>query len=123
MRLHELYFGNLVKDGKGLDSEVQIATLINDQFGSFEDWQKAFKAVGSMPGIGWVVLTYDPEAKQLFNVWINEHDVGHLAGAVPLLVMDVFEHAFMVDYGLNKAEYIQAFFEAIDWSVVAHRLG
>ena len=75
-----------------------------------------------MRGIGWVILAYDKEADELFNVWINEHDVGHLSGAVPLLVMDVFEHAFMVDYGLKRADYIAAFWSAIDWSRVESRL-
>ena len=57
----------------------------------------------------------------LFNIWINEHDVGHLAGAVPLLVMDVFEHAFVLDYGLDKASYIKSFMGAVDWDIVSKR--
>jgi len=76
-----------------------------------------------MRGIGWVVLYYDSQSGRLFNVWINEHDAGHLAGAIPLLVMDVFEHAFMIDYGLKRADYIEAFFKAIDWSAVSERFG
>ena len=75
-----------------------------------------------MRGIGWVILAYDKDSDKLFNVWINEHDVGHLAGAVPLLVMDVFEHAFIMDYGLKKTDYIEAFFKAIDWKAVSERL-
>lgn len=75
-----------------------------------------------MRGIGWVILYFDPQAKRLFNVWINEHNLGHLAGGIPLLVMDVFEHAYMLDYGTNKAEYIKTFFENIDWSEVEKRL-
>jgi Fe-Mn family superoxide dismutase len=59
--------------------------------------------------------------KRLFNFWINEHDTGHPAGAIPLLVMDVFEHAYMTDYGLKRADYINAFFKAIDWSKVSKR--
>ena len=94
-----------------------------ETFVSYQDWEKAFKAVGTMRGIGWVILYYDPEGKRFFNCWVNEHDVGHLAGAIPLLVMDVFEHAYMVDYGLKKADYIEAFFKAIDWSVVEKRFG
>ena len=58
----------------------------------------------------------------LFNIWINEHDVGYLAGATPILVMDVFEHAFMSDYGLKKVDYIESFFKAIDWNVVSERI-
>ncbi|MCE8423658.1 MAG: Fe-Mn family superoxide dismutase [Candidatus Methanoperedens sp.] len=71
---------------------------------------------------GWVILYHETAAGRLFNVWINEHDVCHLIGAAPLLIMDVFEHAYMVDYGLKKADYIEAFFKAIDWSAVEARI-
>jgi Fe-Mn family superoxide dismutase len=91
------------------------------EFGSHEAWEKDFRAVGAMRGIGWTVLYYDPQGDKLLNVWINEHDVGHLAGCVPLLVMDVFEHAFMIDYGLKRADYIATFFNAIDWAIVEKR--
>jgi Fe-Mn family superoxide dismutase len=70
-----------------------------------------------MRGIGWVILSYDGMEGRLFNTWINEHDGGHLCGAKPLLVMDVFEHAYMIDYQLKKADYIEAFFKAIDWTI------
>jgi Fe-Mn family superoxide dismutase len=74
-----------------------------------------------MRGIGWTILYYDAIGNQLINAWINEHDAGHLAGATPILIMDVFEHAFMIDYGLKRADYIEAFFKAIDWATVAKR--
>ena len=115
MRLHEYYFGNLIKDGKALDKNSNLSRKIIEDFGSYENWEKDFKATGAMRGIGWVILYYD--GSRLFNTWINEHDVGHLSGASPLLVMDVFEHAYMLDYGLKKADYIEAFFKAIDWTI------
>lgn len=115
MRLHEYYFGNLIKDGKALDKNSNLFKKIVEDFGSYENWEKDFKATGAMRGIGWVILYYD--GTRLFNTWINEHDVGHLSGASPLLVMDVFEHAYMLDYGLKKADYIEAFFRAIDWTI------
>jgi len=118
MRLHEMYFGNMKHGGHPVDAHGKLAKALTDTFGSIDDWTKAFKAVGTMRGIGWVILYYDPEGRRFFNAWVNEHDVGHLAGAIPLLIMDVFEHAYMVDYGLKKADYIEAFFKAIDWSVV-----
>lgn len=121
MRLHELYFGNLAKGGKEIDKKSDLFKKIEADFGSFENWLKDFKATGAMRGIGWVILAFDPEGERLFNVWINEHDVGHLAGAVPLLVMDVFEHAFITDYGLKRADYIEAFTKAIDWKTVTDR--
>ena len=122
MRLHELYFGNMVNGGKPINQSSKLAQKITAQFGSIENWQTAFKAVGAMRGIGWVVLCYDEQADKLFNIWVNEHDVGHLIGTTPLLIMDVFEHAFMIDYNLKRADYIAAFFNAIDWSVVEKRL-
>jgi len=120
MRLHELYFQNMTKN-KSMPSK-KVSQLLADSFGTFDNWKADFLATGAMRGIGWAVLYYDPEAKRFFNVWINEHDVGHLSGCKPLLVMDVFEHAFMIDYGLKRADYIDAFMKAIDWNVVEKRL-
>jgi Fe-Mn family superoxide dismutase len=122
MRMHELYFGNMKKNGGALDATSTLASKIAAQWGSVDEWAKGFKATGAMRGIGWVVLAYDKEADTLFNVWVNEHDVGHLVGTTPLLVMDVFEHAFMLDYGIKRADYIASFWGAIDWEVVAARL-
>jgi Fe-Mn family superoxide dismutase len=121
MRLHELYFGNLIKEGNALKNDSGLYKKIIKEWGSWEMWEKDFKSMGAMRGIGWVILYYDKEAEKLFNVWINEHDVGHFSGAAPLLVMDVFEHAYMIDYGLKRADYIEAFFKNIDWSVVQNR--
>ncbi len=118
MRLHEYYFSNMSKEVKKYDSESKLGKMIITQFGSYESWEKDFKATGAMRGIGWVILCLDPVSGKLFNVWINEHDVGHFCDAVPLLVMDVFEHAFMLDYGTKRADYITAFFQAINWPLV-----
>lgn len=121
MRMHELYFGNMSKTSSKL-SISKLSSAFEKEFGSYENFEKDFRSMGAMRGIGWVVLYHDHDADRLFNVWINEHDVGHFAGCVPLLVMDVFEHAFMLDYGLKRADYIEAFFKAIDWVVVEARL-
>src|SRR3989344_150038 len=121
MRLHELYFENLVKNGKQLADKSALRKKMEEDFGSFENWQKDFLVTGAMRGIGWVILCYDPPAQKLFNIWVNEHDEGHLAGTNPILVLDVFEHAFMLDYGLKRADYLAAFMAAIDWSVVDKR--
>ncbi|HEY9206338.1 MAG TPA: Fe-Mn family superoxide dismutase [Candidatus Methanoperedens sp.] len=117
MRLHEYYFGNMIKGGKAIDKNTNLYKKIAEDFGSYENWEKDFRATGGMRGIGWILLYYDTHEGRLFNTWINEHDVGHLCGASPLLVMDVFEHAYMIDYGLKKADYIEAFFKAIDWTI------
>ncbi len=121
MRLHEYYFGNMTKGGKPIDKNTDLYKKIVEDFRSYENWEKDFRAVGSMRGIGWTILYYDVAAGRLFNVWINEHDAGHLAGANPILIMDVFEHAFMLDYGVKRAGYIDAFINAIDWAVVSNR--
>lgn len=122
MRMHELYFENMKKDSAGCDKDSALCKQMDKDFGATDhSWTKNFQAIGAMRGIGWVVLCWDTLGKRLFNTWINEHDVGHLVGCVPLVVMDVFEHAYMVDYGLKKADYIQAFTKAIDWEVVYQR--
>jgi Fe-Mn family superoxide dismutase len=115
MRLHELYFGNLKNGGSSPPRESEFGRKLVEEFGSFEAWEKLFRAVGAMRGVGWVVLYYDPEGERLFNAWIEQHDGGHLAGLSPVLVLDVFEHAFLTDYGLDRAGYLNAFFKAVDW--------
>lgn len=120
MRLHELYFDNLGEQSV-LDRESPLYREIVKNFGSFEQWKKEFIATGMMRGIGWSILYRDPQTGLLFNTWINEHDLGHLATSTPLLVMDVFEHAYMPQYGLDRAGYITAFFSNIRWSIVNQR--
>ena len=121
MRLHELYFENL-KGAGGIDKSGKLAKKIEKDFGGVEAWERDFKACGTMRGIGWVMLYHDPVGDRLFNSWINEHDVAHLAGCAPVLVMDVFEHAYMTDYQLKKADYIESFFANINWKAVEARL-
>jgi superoxide dismutase, Fe-Mn family len=121
MRLHEYYFENL--GGKTpLDKAGALGKKLAAAFGSYEDWEKDFKATGAMRGIGWVVLYADIVSGGLWNAWINEHDGGHPAGCKPILIMDVFEHAYMVDYGLKKADYISAFMKNINWAAAEARL-
>ena len=121
MRLHEYYFENL--GGKTPpDKAGALAKKLAEAYGSYEAWEQDFRATGAMRGIGWAALYLDNTTGGLFNQWVNEHEVGHLAGCRPLLIMDVFEHAYMVDYGLKRADYIEAFFKAIDWAAVGSRL-
>lgn len=121
MRLHEYYFENL--GGKGrINKDGKLVKNITEDFASYETWERDFKATGAMRGIGWVVLYQDITNRKLINFWINEHDVSHPAGCTPILIMDVFEHAFMIDYGIKKADYIEAFFKSIDWASVEKRL-
>jgi Fe-Mn family superoxide dismutase len=121
MRLHELYFENL--GGKTpLNQGGRLAAKLAESFGSVENWEKDFRGVGAMRGIGWAVLYEDTASGRFINFWVNEHDVAHPAGCTPLLIMDVFEHAFMLDYGLKRADYIEAFFRNVNWQAVEARL-
>jgi len=121
MRCHEYYFENL--GGKQpLDKSGKLAKKLADDFGSYEEWEKDFKATAAMRGIGWTIMYQDDQTGTLVNQWINEHETGHFAGCMPILVLDVFEHAFTIDYGLKRADYIAAFFNNIKWSAVEARL-
>lgn len=121
MRLHEIYFENLGGNGS-IDQAGKLAAKIAADFGSYEAWEKDFRATGAMRGIGWAVLYQDSAGGKLINFWVNEHDVAHPAGCTPILIMDVFEHAFMLDYGLKRPDYIEAFFKNIDWKAAESRL-
>ena len=121
MRLHEYYFENL--GGKvALDKSGRLGKRLAQDFGSYGDWEKDFRGTAAMRGIGWAILYLDNLAGRLINQWINEHETGHLAGGTPILVLDVFEHAFMIDYGLKRADYIEAFFKNVNWAAVESRL-
>lgn len=121
MRLHEYYFENL--GGKtSLDPTGRLGKALAAAFGGMDKWEADFKATAAMRGIGWVVLYQDVQSGALCNAWVNEHDVGHLAGCNPVLILDVFEHAFMLDYGLKRADYIAAFWKNVNWAAVEARL-
>ena len=121
MRLHEYYFENLGGNG-ALDKSGKLGKKLTEDFGSYEDWERDFRGTGTMRGIGWAILYQDNVTGKLLNQWINEHETGHPAGCIPVLVMDVFEHAFITDYGLKRADYIEAFFKNVNWTVVESRL-
>lgn len=121
MKLHEYYFENLSKNRTEINKKSNLIKKINEDFNSYELWEKDFKAIGTMRGIGWTILYYDAINKKLINTWINEHDLGHLSGSFPILVMDVFEHAYLTDYGLKRLDYINVFFNNINWQIVEKR--
>ncbi|MBJ6750200.1 superoxide dismutase [Geomonas anaerohicana] len=121
MKLHELYFENL-GGNQPINQDGRLAARLHQDFGSYDEWVQDFKAVGAMRGIGWAILYQDAHSGKLMNCWINEHDVGHPACCVPILVMDVFEHAFMTDYGLKRADYINSFFQNIEWTKAEERM-
>jgi Fe-Mn family superoxide dismutase len=120
MRMHELYFGNL--GGKSpADPSGPLTAAIKETFGNLVAWKNEFLEMGAMRGIGWVMLAKDEATGRLLNLWIDEHHVGHCVGTTPLLVMDVFEHAFMTDYGTDKGAYVKAFYSNVNWDAVTER--
>jgi len=124
MILHEYYFGNLrAAANPNPPTGSGLTGALAESFGSVEQWQTDFQAIGEMRGVGWVILFQDPMTDRLTNHWITLHQDGVPAGFKPLLVMDVWEHAFMRDYkATERDQYIEAFFRNIDWSVVETRL-
>lgn len=121
MRLHELYFENLTKEFKEPDKNSALYKKIEKGYDDFEYWLEDFKGTAASRGIGWAVLYCDPKTNCLINSWIDEHDTGHPAGFIPLLVVDIFEHAYMLDYGTKRADYIEKIFQMINWSIVEKR--
>ena len=121
MILHEYYFGNLKRQA-GAQPSGELKTALDDHFGSVDRFMADFKAVGGMRGVGWAILFQDPVTGMLSNHWITLHQNGHPAGFKPLLVMDVWEHAFMLDYPpAERPKYIDAFFSNVDWDAINQR--
>lgn len=117
MRLHELYFENLSPGGG--DPGRGAREALAKGWGSFEAWREEFAAIGTMRGVGWAILYRDPVNGALSNHWIGLHEEGHPAGFRPILVMDVWEHAFS---GMERPKYVEAFLANADWSRVEARL-
>jgi len=122
VRLHELYFSNLTKEKFVLNPESDLYKNIVTAFGSYDNWLVDFKTLGMTRGIGWAVLVKDKVSGALMNIWLGEHDTGLLAQMEILLIMDIWEHAYMIDYGIKRADYIGKFIEVINWPVVEDRL-
>jgi Fe-Mn family superoxide dismutase len=123
MVLHEYYFGNMKKGGSGDPSaDSSFHQAVKDSFGSYELWKTDFSSVGKMRGVGWAICYQNPSNGRVSNHWITLHEHGNVAGFIPLLILDVWEHAYILDYKPSeRAEYIQAFFANIDWKVVDER--
>jgi len=118
--LHELYFGNLGGDGK---AAADLRTTIAASFGTFDTWESEFRRIGQGlgGGSGWVVLGLNHKLKLLENYWMADHATAP-ADTAPILVMDMYEHAYQMDFGAAAAKYIDAFFSNINWDTVAQRL-
>jgi len=124
MVLHEHYFANLKKAGGGLPESTSVFyKAAAASFGSYEIWKTDFIGIGKMRGVGWAICYQDPTSARLSNHWITLHEDGNVAGFTPVLVMDVWEHAYLLDFKpAERAKYIEAFFSNIDWKAVEGRL-
>jgi Fe-Mn family superoxide dismutase len=123
MVLHEYYFGNLRRDGGGdAPSGSPFRSAVEASFGDYGAWKLDFVSVGKMRGVGWAICFRDPRNGRLSNHWVTLHEVGNVAGFAPVLVMDVWEHAFLLDYApAERPRYIEAFFANVDWAAVDRR--
>jgi Fe-Mn family superoxide dismutase len=125
MVLHEYYFDNLKTGGGTGDSErtAAFAKAAESSFGSYEIWKADFVGIGKMRGVGWAICNQNPANGRLSNHWITLHETGNIAGFDPILVMDVWEHAYLLDYKpAERPKYIEAFFSNINWTTVERRL-
>lgn len=128
MRLHDHYFGDLV-GGNGTIVDGNLKKALASQYGSparpeggFENWLADFKATSMLRGTGWAILAYDADEKKFFNIWVNSHELGHLAGAKIILALDIWEHAFLFDHlPSQRKDYIDAYFSNINWQTLENK--
>ena len=125
MVLHEYYFDNM-KSGGGIGDPEKSSKFVKaaeSTFGSYDIWKADFVGIGKMRGVGWAICNQNPANGRISNHWITLHETGNVAGFNPILVMDVWEHAFLLDYKpAERPKYIEAFFSNIDWAAVEKRL-
>lgn len=118
---HSIFWKNLSPDGGG-EPAGELADAIANDFGSFDAFKKQFTALAtSMQGSGWVALAYEPLAQRLVTFRIHDHQNGVAACSVPLLLLDVWEHAFYLDYKNSKPDFVKAFWNVVNWDDVAAR--
>jgi len=122
MRMHEYYFEQFEGGTQNTDTDSTLAKSVGEKYGSWEKFLDHFTTVGMTRGIGWAVLYNDPKGATPHVVWVGDHELGVLAGLPVILAMDMWEHAFMVDYAPSeKKKYIDAFFANLNWSVAEKR--
>lgn len=119
MRLHEIYFASLGGNGA---IEGALADALAATYGTVDAWKIEVQAMAMMRGIGWVLLVVDRATNTLRNIWVSDHEVGHLAGCDVLFALDVWEHAYLLDYlPAQRADYVNAVFANLNWSTVEAR--
>jgi Fe-Mn family superoxide dismutase len=123
MVLHEYYFSNLKSGAGDAGPRGKLKAALEASFTSYDIWLADFKAIATMPGVGWAITYQNPDNGWLSNHWVTLHEEGNPAGFRPVLVMDAWEHAFVPDYKANeRAKYVDAYFTNIDWAAAEARL-
>ncbi len=125
MVLHEYYFGALRAGTKEPSSSTALGRKLTEDFDSFDRWKKQFSDIGKIRGVGWVMTSLDPLSNRLNTFWVSDHEIGQIAGFIPVIVMDMWEHAFVTDYGATadgRAKYLDAYLKNLDWETTAQRL-
>lgn len=122
MRLHEIYFDSLTAEIGDSNPIGEVKNKIVENFGSVEEWVKDFANIAKMRGMGWVMLVQDNKTGKLVNTWVNEHDAGMMADVKIILNVDMFEHAYVKDFGLDRQLYLESVFSHINWEVISERL-
>ena len=122
MRMHEYYFEQF-EGGASAQSDAALVKAVSEKYGDWDGFTSHIKSVAGTRGIGWVVVYFDPVGGCIHTVFVNDHEVGQLAGLPIILALDLWEHAYMVDYKpKEKMTYVEAFLENVNWSVVEQRL-
>lgn len=122
MRNHEYYFESFEGGSLELGKESKLFKLIEESFGSFENWLNEFKYLAKTRGVGWAILYFDDRNSNLLNTWVDEQQSGHLMGLKPVVTLDMWEHSFVIDFPPSeKAKYIEAFFDNLNWKVISDR--
>lgn len=122
MRMHEYYFEQFENEATERDANSALEKATTEKYGNGENFVAHIREVAGSRGIGWVVVYADPRANTIHTVFVNDHEVGQLAGLPVLLALDMWEHAFMVDYAPSeKASYIDAFFANLNWQTIEAR--
>jgi Fe-Mn family superoxide dismutase len=122
MRMHEYYFEQFEGGAQTANTNAPLLDAVNDKYGSWEKFITHIKEVAGTRGIGWVVVYFDPKGRTIHSAWVDDHQLGQLAGLPVMLAVDLWEHAYMIDYKpAEKKSYVDAFLENVNWNIIESR--
>jgi Fe-Mn family superoxide dismutase len=122
MRMHEYYFEQFENGAEVPDDRSPLRDAVAEKYGDWNGFLAHIKEVAGTRGIGWVIVYYDPAARTMHTAWVGDHELGQFAGLPIILAVDMWEHAFMVDYvPADKKSYVEAFLENVNWDIVEKR--